>query len=90
MVLLFGADKWVISKPMVQRLEGAHVGFLRQVTREKANNLRDGSWRQDTAKKVLQGAGTHPLWTYVYRRQETVVEWVALQMILDFFAIYGL
>ena len=78
---MFGADKWVISKPMAQRLEGAHVGFLRQVTREKANNLRDGSWRQDTAKKVLQGAGTHPLWTYVYRIQATLAERVALRPI---------
>ena len=27
-VLLFGAETWVMSEPMAQRLEGAHVGFL--------------------------------------------------------------
>ena len=34
-------------------------------------------------KKVLQGAGTHPLRTYVDRRQVTVAEWVSLRPIFD-------
>ena len=34
-VLLFGAETWVILARMAQRLEGVHVGLLRQVTRKK-------------------------------------------------------
>ena len=68
---------------LVQRLEGAHVGFLRQITRKKSKWLRDGLWWQVTAKKFLQGAGTQPLQTYVDRRQATVAEWVALRPIFD-------
>ena len=45
-VLLFGAETWVLSAPMAQRLEDAHLGFLRQVTGKKAKRLRDGFWRQ--------------------------------------------
>ena len=34
-------------------------------------------------KKVLQGARTQPLQTYVDRRQTTVAEWVNLRPIFD-------
>ena len=43
---MFGAETWVVSTPMMQRLEGAHVGFLQQVTRKKAKRLRDGYFQQ--------------------------------------------
>ena len=35
-----------------------------------------------SSEKVLERAGTHPLGTYIDRRQETVAEWVALHPIL--------
>ena len=57
-VLLFGVETWLLSAPMMQRLEGAHVGLMREVTRKKAKRLRDRSWRQVTAKIILQGVGT--------------------------------
>ena len=31
-VLLFGAETWVLTEPMMQRLEGAHVSFLCRIT----------------------------------------------------------
>ena len=43
LVLLFGADTWVLLEPMEQRLEVFHVGFLREVTKLKAKNLKYGS-----------------------------------------------
>ena len=79
MVLLFGAETWVLSAPMAKKLEGVHVGFLRKVTRMKAKRLKDGSWRKVASDKVLQGAGTQLLQTYIDRSQETMVDWVALQ-----------
>ena len=77
-VLLFGAETWVLLAPMAQRLEIVHVGFLRQVTKLKAKRLRDGFWRMVAADKVLQGAVTQPLQTYLDRRQATVADWVSL------------
>ena len=62
-VLLFGADNFVLAAPMAQRLEGVHVGFLRQVIKFKAKILKDGLWRKVAAEKVLQGAGKKPLQT---------------------------
>ena len=77
-MLLLGQDTWVFSSPIAQRLEVVDVGFLIQVTKLKAKRLKEGLWWKVAAKKVLQGAGTQPLHTHLYRRQATVVEWVAL------------
>ena len=62
---------------MTEKLEGAHVGFLRQVKRMKAKRQKE-SWRKVASVRVLQGAGTQPLQTYIDRRQATVAEWVDL------------
>ena len=62
-LLLLGAETCALSVPMVLRLEGVCVGFLRQVIKFKAKILRDGLWRNLAAYKVLQGAGTQPLRT---------------------------
>ena len=35
-VLLFGAETWVLTAAMLEKLEGVHVGFLRQVTEMEA------------------------------------------------------
>ena len=57
---------------MAQRLEGFHVGFLRQVMKLRAKFLKDALCWKVAAYKVLQGAGTQLLQTYLYRRQATV------------------
>ena len=35
-VLLFGSETWVLTAAMLEKLEGFHVSFLRQVTGMKA------------------------------------------------------
>ena len=68
---------------MSQRLEVAHVSFLRQVTCKQATRQRDGSWRQVPAEEVLQVVSTQTIRTYWERRQATVAEWVATRPIFD-------
>ena len=63
---------------MAQRLDGVHVGFLRQVTKLKAKILRNSSWQKVVTNKALQGAGAQPLYIYLDRRQAAVVQLVAL------------
>ena len=82
-MLLFGAETRVLLATMAQRLEGVHVGFLRQVKKLKTKSLKDGSWCKEAVDRVLQGAGKQPLRTYLYRRQATVVKWVDLQPIFE-------
>ena len=59
------------------------MGFLWQVKKSKAKRLRDGSWREAEDNKVLLGAETQPLRTYLDRRQATVTEGVALRPVFD-------
>ena len=47
-VLLFGVETLVLMATMMQRLEGTHASFLRQVTCKHATRRRDGSWRHVT------------------------------------------
>ena len=82
-VLLCGAEPWVLTDTMSQRIDGEHVIFLRQVTRKHATWRRDGYWRQVPEEEVLQVPGTQAIRTYVARRQATVAEWVDNRPIFD-------
>ena len=86
LLLLFGVETWVLPVPMARRLEVVHVGFPRQVNKLKAKSLKYDTWRNVSVDRMLQGAGTQPLHTYLDRRQATVAEWVALQTIFEVFA----
>ena len=76
----------MLSAPMAQRLEVVHVGFFQKVTKLKSNRLRYRSWRKASANKVIQGAETQPLQTYLYIIQAILVEWGALRPIFDVYA----
>ena len=73
----------MLTGTMIQRLEGAHVSLLRQVTRKQATQRTNGPWQEVTEEAVLQRAGTQTLRPYIYRRQATVVEWVATRLVFD-------
>ena len=38
----------------MQKIEGVHVGFLRQATEEKAQRLGGKTWRKEGEDSVLQ------------------------------------
>ena len=48
------------------------MGFLRQITGQRAVRQYDGDWRQVAAEKVLEKAGTQSLGNYIDRRQAIV------------------
>ena len=79
----FRAETWVLSETMSRKLEGVHVGFLRQITGQRVEIRDDGTWPQVAADKFLEKAGTQYLGDYIERRQESVTEWVALRTILE-------
>ena len=57
-VLLLGAEIWVLSSEMFNKLEGVDVGFLRQVTVMKTRRVGDKTWTKERPDCVLQAAGT--------------------------------
>ena len=66
-------------------VRGSSCGFPVTGQKEKGKELEVRVVTEGDEKTVLQGAGTHPLWTYVDRRQATVAEWVGLRPILGVF-----
>ena len=81
-VNIWGGDLGFVAE-MYRKMEGVHMGFLRQVTGQMSKRQRDGTWRHRTAVSVIKEAGTHTPGTYIDKRQATVVEWVALRPILE-------
>ena len=59
------------------------MGFLRQVTWMKARRLGDNTWTKEGLERLIQTAGTKPLWEYINKKQAMVVEWVALRPIFE-------
>ena len=48
-VIIFEAETWVLMVEMLQKLEGVHVGFLRQVEGMTARKLRVNTWQKEGA-----------------------------------------
>ena len=67
---------------MSQKLEGVHVGFLKQIQGQRAMRQRGGAWKCVASDKVLKKAGTQSLGAYIDKREATVSEWVELFPIL--------
>ena len=57
---------------MYRKMEGVHVGFLRQITGKRAMQRENGTWRKVSEEKVLEKAGTHSIGAYIDRKQATV------------------
>ena len=68
---------------MSRKLEGVPVGFLIQLTGQKAARQGGGTWRSVASARVLNEAVIQTLGTYIDKRQATVAEWVALRSILE-------
>ena len=79
MVLLFGAETWVLTATKLQNIEGVHVVLLRQVTGTTNQMLGVDTWKKEGGERVIQATGKKPLREYIERRQATVAEWVALR-----------
>ena len=72
-----------MTEVMSWKLEGVHVGFLRNITGQMEVRRKYGTWWQVAVEEVLEKAVTQYLGSYIDRRQATVAEWVTLRLILE-------
>ena len=61
------------------------MGFLRQITGQKAKGKREGTCKIEAAAKVIKEATTQSLEEYIDKQQETVTEWVLLRPIMEIY-----
>ena len=74
-------EMWFLSEKMDKKVEGAHTGFLVQITGKQVW-IVDGAWEMHGAEVVQKASGTQSAMTYIGRRQASVAQWVTLQTIL--------
>ena len=72
----------VLSEAMPQKLEGVHVGFLNQITGQRAVQQKYETLRYVSADKAIKKALTQSLGEYIDRQKVTVAEWLELRPIL--------
>ena len=63
-----------MTAAMSRNLEVVHVGFLIQVTGQKAKRQRDDTWEIAAEVRVLKEEGTQIMGAYIDKQQVTVAE----------------
>ena len=82
-VLLFGAEKWVVS-PMMERALSAFIhGELRRLIGRQPRKGRDGKWHYSSLEGAMKEVGLTDVHTSINRRQNTVAQYIATQPLLD-------
>jgi hypothetical protein len=80
-VLLYGSESWVLTKPMIKKLQSFHRRCARYITgmhiRPNDPNDLDGEWTYPPTATVLEAAGLWPILEYIRRRRETVLRFAS-------------
>ena len=84
-VLLLGLESWGMSNTIMKEVEGKNVGLLQQITGKRAKCQTYGAWEKLVAEEVLWEVETQSEYQYIGRQQVTVVQWVALDLLLEVF-----
>ena len=83
MVLLFGAETWVLTKRMEKALEIFQSRVARRLTGNQPLINKDRIWDYPPLVEALGGAGIEGIQKSITRRQNTVLQYIATRQILD-------
>ena len=76
-VLLYGAETWVLTDPLIRKLEAFHHGVARRITGSQARFCRATSeWSAPPIAEVLERAGLLTIREYIGRRQTKAIEYI--------------
>lgn len=81
-VLLYGAETWVLTAPMLQALKGFHNRVTRRISRCHPK-LQNGEWDVVPIEVAFEIAGMHPLEIYLDRRREYMARFINERPILE-------
>jgi len=83
-VLLYGSETWVITPSMLSALEGFHHRVARQLTGKVGRYLpQEDRWVYPPLNEVLAEAGLFSMSTYIARRHNRLVDYVATRPIYE-------
>jgi hypothetical protein len=83
-ILLFGSETWVVTKPILQALEGFHKRVARRLSGKTPYLCQTtGEWIYPPIDKALEEVGLWPIEKYIEKRQNTVADYVATRPIFE-------
>ena len=82
-VLLFRGETWVVTPRMGWVLGGFQYQVARKLTGWIPHQGLDGRWEYNLTKAAREEVGFEPMETYIQRRQNTVMQYIATRPILD-------
>ncbi len=82
-VLLFGAETWSLTQPLIRRLCSFHHRCARYLARSPMIQKEDGTWVSPPSATVLEQAGLLTIEEYIARRIATILPFAQSR------AIYG-
>ena len=82
-ILLYRSKTWVLTASMLAVLEGTHVRFSRVLTRMIPSSTGGGGWTYPLTADILKAAGFQTVDMCIKRQQNTMVDWVATQLVLE-------
>ena len=80
-VLLYGSETWVVTRPMLQLLEGFHNRVARKLT-GRMPYLEGDTWIYPPMKETLEKANMYTVEHYIRVRQAHMEDYVATRPIL--------
>ena len=82
-VLLFGAETWVIDPRMERALISFQHSFAQRLTRNQPRRRGVGSREYPSSEEAMVEADFEGIRTYITRRQNTVAQYIVKQPILE-------
>ena len=81
-VLMFGAETWVLTPRMERALSSFQNRFVRRLIGRQLRRRGDGSWDYPPLVAEMEEEGFEEIGTYVTRRQNTVAQYIATRLIM--------
>jgi len=81
-MLLYGAETWMLTQPLLPLLRSFHHRCARYLARMANTQLADGTWVVPSSETALAAAGLHSIKTYITRRTATYLPFICTWAIL--------
>ena len=82
-VLLFGAETWILTPRMEKALDSFQSRVARKITGRQPRLKKDERWEYLPLKRSLREAGMVGIRRSITQRQNTVAQYIAMRTILD-------
>ena len=82
-VLLFGADKWVVTPRIERELNLFMHGAARRITGRQPRRGWDGKWFYPSLEGAMKEAGFREIRASITNRQNMVLQYIATRPFLD-------